>query len=212
MVDTPAQPRPVRFKLYTIPNLITSSRLVLAPLTLWAHQLGSHDGLHPGWLMACLAGLVLAEITDVMDGIVARRTGEVSNVGKLLDPLSDSVFRTFVFLGFVHSGWMPLWMMAVFFARDILVAYLRVFSGLQNIVMGARLSGKLKAIVQATAQIALVILYALHHWQVPQNLLGITLPMTEVGFWLCFAAAAVTAWSGFDYTRDVFNGVKSKLD
>ena len=192
-----------RFRLRTTPNAITASRIVLAPLTLAAHQLGSSDVISPGWLGLCLLGLVIAEITDVMDGIVARRIGEVSAVGKLLDPLSDSIFRMFVFLGFVASGWMPLWMMCVFFARDILVAYLRVFSGLQNIVLAARISGKVKAVVQATAQIALVILYLFDHWQLSDTWLGFALPMEQVGWWLCFIAAGVTVWSAYDYAEGV---------
>jgi CDP-diacylglycerol--glycerol-3-phosphate 3-phosphatidyltransferase len=193
-----------RFRLRTTPNAITVSRVVMAPLTLWAHQAGTAGGdIHPTFLLLCLLGLVAAEVTDVMDGIVARRTGEVSAIGKLLDPLSDSIFRMFVFLGFLTSGWMPLWMMAVFFARDILVAYLRVFSGLQNIVLAARISGKIKAIGQATCQIALVILFLFDHWQLSDRFLGFALPMPQIAFWLCLSAAAITVWSAYDYTVDV---------
>lgn len=193
-----------RFRLRTTPNAITASRIVMAPLTLWAHQLGSMGGeIRPMFLGLCLLGLIAAEVTDVMDGIVARRTGEVSAIGKLLDPLSDSIFRMFVFLGFLTAGWMPLWMMAIFFARDILVAYLRVFSGLQNIVLAARISGKVKAVGQATAQIAIVILFLLDYYAVSQNLFGFALPMAQLSFWLCFAAAAITVWSAYDYTVGV---------
>jgi CDP-diacylglycerol---glycerol-3-phosphate 3-phosphatidyltransferase len=193
-----------RFRLRTTPNAITASRIVMAPLTLWAHQLGSAgDEIRPIFLLLCLLGLVAAEVTDVMDGIVARRTGEVSAIGKLLDPLSDSIFRMFVFLGFLASGWMPLWMMAIFFARDILVAYLRVFSGLQNIVLAARISGKVKAVGQATCQIALVILFLFDHWQLSDQFLGFALPMPQIAFWLCFAAAGITVWSAYDYTVGV---------
>lgn len=195
---------PIRMRLRTVPNAITASRLVLAPLTLWAHQMGTDGGdIATGWLMVCLVGLVAAEVTDVMDGIVARRLGQVSDLGKLLDPLSDSIFRQMVFLGFLVSGWMPLWMMAVLFARDILVAYLRVFSGLQRIVLAARVTGKVKAIVQATAQIAGVILYAFHEWGVWESLIGVTLPTAQIVWWLCFIATAVTAWSAFDYANGV---------
>ena len=198
-----ARPRR-RFRLRTTPNAITASRVVMAPLTLWAHQAGTAGGeIRPVFLGLCLLGLVAAEVTDVMDGIVARRTGEVSAIGKLLDPLSDSIFRMFVFLGFLASGWMPLWMMAIFFARDILVAYLRVFSGLQDIVLAARLSGKVKAIGQATCQIALVILFLFDHWQLSDRFLGFALPMPHIAFWLCLAAVAITVWSAYDYTVGV---------
>ncbi len=195
---------PRRFRLRTTPNAITASRIVMAPLTLWAHQAATAGGeIRPGLLGLCLLGLVAAEVTDVMDGIVARRTGEVSAIGKLLDPLSDSIFRMFVFLGFLASGWMPLWMMAIFFARDILVAYLRVFSGLQNIVLAARISGKVKAIGQATCQIALVILFIFDHWELSDRFLGFALPMPQIAFWLCLTAVLITVWSAWDYTVGV---------
>lgn len=204
-----------RLNLKTVPNAITASRMVLAPLTLAAHQFataggrGFEDGTEVEvlWLGLCLLGLVLAEISDVADGMVARRTGSVSDLGKLLDPLSDSIFRQFVFLGFLVSGWLPLWMMAVLFSRDILVAYLRVFAGLQDVVLAARLSGKVKAVAQATAQIALVILVIGHHYGVGESLLGAPLPMDTIAFWLLGGATAVTAWSGIDYAHHVLTAI-----
>jgi CDP-diacylglycerol--glycerol-3-phosphate 3-phosphatidyltransferase len=189
-----------RFRIRTLPNAITGARIVLAPLTLAAHQLGAEGSAT--WLGVTLVGLVLAELSDATDGAVARATGQTSDVGKLLDPLSDSLFRMFVFLGFLTAGWMPLWMAAVLFARDIWVAYLRVFSGLQNIVLAARISGKNKAIAQAVAQIGAVVLY-----------LGVATgwwgdAATGVAWWLLLGATLVTAWSWVDYTVGVLGAIE----
>jgi len=206
---------PAELKVKTLPNAITASRLVLAPLTMAAHQVAVGGGdefadkttIAIGWLFVCLVGLVLAEISDGIDGAVARRTGSVSDLGKLLDPLSDSVFRQFVFLSFLAAGWLPLWMMAVLFLRDILVAYLRVFSGLYDVVLAARVSGKIKAIVQATAQIATVCLFILHYYGVGEWLFGVGLPMQQIAWWLFLIATCVTAWSGIDYAQHVLGTI-----
>ncbi len=204
-----------RLNYKTLPNAITASRLVLAPLTLAALSMATADGngyddptaLAVGWMGLTLLGLVLAEISDGVDGAVARRTGQVSDLGKLLDPLSDSVFRQFVFLGFMAVGWLPLWMMAVLFARDILVAYLRVFSGLYDVVLAARISGKVKAVAQAAAQIATVVLFIGAYYGVGEMIFGVPLPMEQITWWLLLAATGITAWSGIDYAQHVLGTI-----
>ncbi len=199
----------------TLPNAITASRLLFAPIALTGLILGAPagssldqpDSLHLGWLLLVLVTLVLAEISDGVDGAVARRTGTTSDVGKLLDPLADSIFRFFVFLGFYAVGWAPLWMVTVFFVRDLVVAYLRVFAALQQVVLGARKSGKIKAVVQATAQIATLVFVLVHGMGWPERFLGNTLPLEIMIYGLVLAAALVTAWSAVDYGRHVLGTI-----
>lgn len=204
-----------QLKFATLPNAITASRLVLAPIALTGLLLGAPEGsgfdqpesFHLGWLLVVLIALVLAEISDGVDGAVARRTGATSDVGKLLDPLADSLFRFFVFLGFYAVGWIPLWMVTVFFVRDLIVAYLRVFAALQQVVLAARKSGKIKAVVQATAQIATLVFALAHCMGWPQEFLGFTLPVELLSYVLVLLAAAVTAWSAVDYGVHVLGTV-----
>ena len=75
-----------RLNIWTIPNAITGFRLVLAPFTVWfIHSAVKSDGLDLFFLVVALIALVIGEITDLADGIIARRTGSVSDLGKLLD-------------------------------------------------------------------------------------------------------------------------------
>ena len=199
----------------TLPNAITASRLVLAPLALFGLVMASPEGvdlgtpteLSAGWLALVLVALVLAEISDGIDGAVARRTGSTSDVGKLLDPLADSIFRFFVFLGFYAAGWIPLWMVTVFFVRDLVVAYLRVFAALEQVVLAARRSGKIKAVVQATAQIASVVFAIVESMGWSERFLGFRIPVETACFGLVFVATAVTAWSAVDYGTHVLGGL-----
>ena len=195
----------IELNVWTLPNLISVIRVALAPLlvVVVTCAVGPDGAVDQMWLWVLLAGLVTGEITDIADGAIARRTGSVSELGKLLDPFSDSFFRMLVFLAFMSVGWLPLWMMAVFFTRDILVAYLRVFSGLQGVVLSARLSGKLKAIAQGTAQIGTVVALLLEGagaW----DWVGLPSGGVDMVVWiLCLIGAVVTAWSGVDYAVHV---------
>jgi len=103
-----------------------------------------------GYLMA-LAVLCLMESTDIIDGYIARKYEMTSDIGKLLDPMADTITRICMFLTFFHCGLLPLWMMFVFFVRDMAIAYMRAFLAVEGIILGARTSGKFKAMSQAFA-------------------------------------------------------------
>jgi CDP-diacylglycerol---glycerol-3-phosphate 3-phosphatidyltransferase len=204
---------PLKFK--TLPNAITALRIVAIPIVLYCIYTGAREQ-NSFWMTCGLVGLIFGEITDYADGTLARKTGEVSNVGKLIDPMSDSLFRMTVFMCFMHVGWADLWMLCCLFARDIIVAYLRVFTALQNVVLAARSSGKIKAIAQATAQIGIVLLALLHLQGWDSTYLGVdfasfdkpqTIFMSGIGWWFMVMATMVTIWSGVDYTKSVIEQV-----
>jgi len=138
--------------------------------------------------------VVIAELTDVMDGWVARRLGATSELGAALDPLSDSLYRLSVFSAFAIAGLMPAWLLLVFIWRDIGVAYARIAGAARGVAIGARLSGKAKAVVQGAAQIGTLGLFAA--WS--SGWLGAPHALATG---LAVIAAAVTAWSLVDYVQ-----------
>ena len=148
----------------------------------------------PWALWAALAVMVCAELSDMVDGMVARALGQVSDIGKLLDPMADSIYRVAVFLGFVALGWMPAWMMIVILVRDLVVANVRVVVSVRGEIMAARTSGKIKAIVQAAAQIGVVFAVAAFPgagWA------------PDAVFAVLLVATLVTGWSMVDYGAQV---------
>jgi len=124
----------------------------------------------------------------VADGFLARKFGMSSKLGAALDPLCDSLYRFTVFLGFAAAGWIPLWMVLPFVFRDIIVSYARIAAAGRGVSIGARWSGKVKAVVQGVAQIAVLVLFAL----------GIGGPWA---FWLVAVAVLVTLYSLVDYVN-----------
>lgn len=141
------------------PNLLTALRLPLAPLAIAFLVTGTVWGT----IVAAVLALVL-EITDLADGIIARRYGSVTTFGKLFDPFSDAFSRYTLFLGLYAVGVADLWMIVAIFYRDSSVSFFRSVGATRNIVIAARKSGKIKAIVQGVGtQIVFLALVAIQY-------------------------------------------------
>jgi CDP-diacylglycerol--glycerol-3-phosphate 3-phosphatidyltransferase len=105
-----------------------------------------------------LAIVAFCEITDIFDGLIARRRNKVTHLGKVLDPMADSIFRLSVLFAFTQGVVaLPLLLILVFFIRDSIVSTLRTLCALRGMALGARLSGKIKAIVQGSVAILILI-------------------------------------------------------
>jgi len=166
------------------PNIITGLRLfVFAPLVCFF--------LMHGYLVLALLSMILGEITDGLDGFFARRYGRVSDFGKLFDPMCDSFFHIIIWLSFLKLGWVPIYFVILFFGRDLVVSYIRIWlaSQKEKIILAARISGKIKAVAQATAQISIVF----SHLFLSRNILE------NIQRWLVLLAAGVTIYSLLDY-------------
>jgi CDP-diacylglycerol--glycerol-3-phosphate 3-phosphatidyltransferase len=125
------------------PNLLTTMRLPLAPLAVYALVTG-----HLGGIYTAVALALLLEVSDIADGFVARKYNIVTTFGKLYDPFSDAFSRYTLFLGFYAVGVADLWMVLAIFYRDSSVSFLRSIGATRNVVIAARTSGKVKAIIQ----------------------------------------------------------------
>lgn len=125
------------------PNTLTAARLPLAPLAVWCMTWGTPSG----YILAAVLALLL-EATDIADGWIARSYSAVSDFGKLFDPFADAVCRFSLFLGLYAIDQASLWMILAIFYRDSSVAFLRSIAATRQVVISARKSGKIKAIVQ----------------------------------------------------------------
>ena len=187
-----------------VPNLVTLSRLVLAPLFLVAF-VGTGSGRGSlGWALALA---VFFEVTDMVDGYVARRFAQTSQLGKILDPLADSISRFTVFLCFLVAGYADVWSVAIIFWRDAVVSMLRVVSAGQSVVLAARTAGKAKAVVQAVGILAILVFGVVPVFP-PGGVGGWFLWSVddaehhqEVALWIMRGVALVTAVSLVDYLR-----------
>ena len=183
----------------TLSNKLTLSRIGLSPLFLVVFFID-----HVGAKIAALVIVIISEITDLMDGIIARKKQQVTEFGKIADPLADSIARFTCFICFLGAGLVPTWMVIILFYRDIIVATLRIFAARSQVIISSRSSGKIKAIVQGIVMYVILIAFILSHYY-PE------LPLQIISFSMMFIATAVTAWSGFDYiysNREILSNLK----
>lgn len=137
----------------------------------------------------------IMEISDFVDGLVARRTGSVTDIGKIFDPFADSVARLTYFLSFMVAGIMPPWLFLLVLYRDLGVSFVRLLAMKKGVAMGAQLSGKIKAFVYAFAGGAGLLVVTVRTAGL-EGLAGPVNGIAKVLFWICGATAV---WTMIDY-------------
>jgi CDP-diacylglycerol--glycerol-3-phosphate 3-phosphatidyltransferase len=172
-------------------NLLTAARLPLAPLAVVL--LVTHTTW--GTIGAAVLALVL-EITDLLDGRIARSYGQVTSFGKLFDPFSDAFSRFTLFLGLYEIGVADLWMIVLIFYRDSSISFFRSVAAVRNVVLAARPSGKGKAIVQGVGTQVIFILLVIQ--DIAPGLFGADLPLV-LAWWTMLIMTVITVLSFVDY-------------
>ena len=134
-----------------LPNALTLSRIFLAPLFFLSLFLPIWTGSgFTAWYIVAWVLFFYIEISDIVDGHLARTMGMVSDLGKLLDPFSDVISRLTYFVAFTAIlNIMPIWMFLVLLYRELGVTFLRTILFNRGIAMAARKGGKFKAILYA---------------------------------------------------------------
>lgn len=144
--------------------------------------------------ITALVIFIVASITDKIDGIWARKTKQVTDLGAFLDPLADKMLVNLAFLVLVYLGIVPLWLFAVILIRDFAVDGMRMMAARKNVTIAASFYGKLKTTVQMTALIILLL-----NSIVNIEFIGI------LGNIALYLALVLTVFSGFDY---LYHGYK----
>lgn len=171
--------------LINIPNLLSVGRILSVPLFIILM-------LDPTPLRALAAGIVfsLASVSDWLDGFLARRWGQVTKLGKLLDPVADKILVTSALIMLVDIDGInvPAWMAIVIISREIAVTGLRAMASSEGMVIPAETIGKYKTAAQITAVLCLVYDYHLGTgW------------ITDIGQAALWIAMILTVYSGVQY-------------
>lgn len=179
-----------------IANYFTFSRILIAPIFLLIYiehqELGISDVLLPYILLAIL---FISELSDAADGYLARKYNQVTDLGKVLDPMADSIARISVFLTFtLEPVKLPMILVFIFLYRDSVVSTLRTMCALKGFALAARTSGKIKAVIQACSAFIVLLM------MIPHSLGQMsTATLHSAGTLVVSIAAAYTIYSGIDY-------------
>lgn len=135
-----------------IAHVLTLSRLAIIPLILLLYLHFDWLGISPKSVGPTLLGLLsLSELSDIGDGYLARKLNQVTDFGKLLDPLADSISRLAMFFMLTQGVIsIPLEWPLLLLSRELIVAGVRTTCAMKGLVLAARLSGKIKAVAQGT--------------------------------------------------------------
>ncbi len=177
-----------------LPNKLTLVRIIAAPLFVAC--------FYTGWPAAnyIAAGIfILAFITDIFDGAIARKHNIVTNFGKMADPIADKLLVVAALLMLVDRAMLHPVIAIVIIARELIISGLRTMTAAKGNVMAANILGKLKTISQVIA-ISLLLL-----GNPVFGLLGV--PMDAIFVWI---ALVMTVWSGVDYLRHNFGALDLK--
>lgn len=160
-----------------LPTWITCSRLLGIPFILWTLHQPTPESR---WI--CLAIFLVVAATDWLDGYLARKLNQVTDLGKFLDPLVDKLLVLAPLLALIEMGELPAWGVFLLLARELAIAGWRVS---KTQISGANQLGKIKTVLQIFA-IALLIAPLSPAWDLP----------SLVAFWI---AVAITLISGLIY-------------
>lgn len=169
--------------MLSLPNLLTLARLALAPFIFWAITGGRHR--------LALTLFAVAAFTDTLDGVIARRFGQITPAGAYLDPIADKVLLSGVYISLAAAGSVPWSLVLIILGRDLL---LLASSGIALLFTAHRqfrptVWGKASTFVQIACAIA---------WMA-QNAVNSS-ALHVIAQALVWPTAALTIWSGLHYS------------
>lgn len=182
-------------KLLNLPNSITLSRIACIPLFVWVL---SSSVVAPGMQELLATGIfVLASITDGLDGYLARKHGQISSVGMLLDPMADKLLIAagLILLVRLTPNLMPPWIVVVVLGREFLITGLRTVAVSEGLAIQARDLGKLKMVVQIVAVVSTVLAHRWYEWNWWGFIVGVEFT-ARLAIWFM---VVVTLLSAVDY-------------
>ncbi|WP_263385018.1 CDP-diacylglycerol--glycerol-3-phosphate 3-phosphatidyltransferase [Granulicella arctica] len=197
-----------------LPNSITLSRIASIPLLVWV--LSSAFPWHGGHGLTGLAGgqqelvasvlFIAASITDGLDGYLARRRGQITTMGILLDPLADKllVSTAFIILVAYTPQIVPPWVATVVIGREFLVSGLRSIASAEGFTIEASEIGKLKTVIQIVSVVAAILAHRWLYWNWFGFIVGVHLIAVTAIYWMI----VVSIISAVDY----FVGFWKKID
>lgn len=140
-------------KTMNLPNKLTILRVILIPFFVAFLM----DAFHiPGTKWIALAIFIIASLTDMLDGKIARKYNLVTNFGKFMDPLADKLLVCSALIAFVDMDMVPTWIVMIIIAREFIISGFRLVASDNGIVIAAGIWGKLKTVCQMIMIIVLI--------------------------------------------------------
>ena len=184
-----------------IAMFLTGSRLITGALFAYffinaVSQTG--EIINIAFLNAALICVILLELSDAFDGVAARARNQVTDLGKIFDPICDAISRQTIFLSFLLVSAIPIWAFLAFLYRDSLIYLLRIMAAKDGSVLAASGSGKFKAITQAVATFLILGLFYLKYFEVE---FPYTITSFPLSYYIIAVPTILSVLSGIEYYK-----------
>jgi CDP-diacylglycerol--glycerol-3-phosphate 3-phosphatidyltransferase len=195
----------------TLATKLTFLRVILAPVFFIVYffpsvyaRFAGQGAYSPAWTVPALWFIfIFSEITDMLDGMAARKRGEVSDFGKLFDPFADTLMQITCFLCFVIDGIFPAALFLLVLYREFSILFIRNLMLKKGVAMGARLGGKIKTVTYIIAGGAALLTVSIQRLAVFEPLY----PWFKIGAVIIFLISVILSLvSFFDYLSVYRNG------
>lgn len=178
-------------------NKLTLFRVIIVPFFVFFMSFG---GIKHRYLYALIL-FIIASLTDMLDGKIARKYNMITSFGKFLDPLADKILVAAALVCFVELTWTSAWVVCIILAREFVVSGVRLVAAGSDkkVVIPAGWLGKIKTAVTMVAICVILFLHILEGFGVTD---GQTFPIQLVSDALMYVSAALTLASGVKYLYD----------
>lgn len=189
-----------------LPNSITMSRILSIPIFLWVLSSRLFIGVHGEREIAASLLFILASITDGIDGYIARRRGQITTMGMLLDPLADKLMVAAAFIALVQYNprIVPAWIAVLVIGREFLVSGLRSIAASEGFTIEASDLGKFKTVIQIVSVVAVLLDHRWQEWDFGFVVVPVEL-IARMSIWFMVAVSILSA-------TDYFVGFWKKID
>jgi len=190
-----------------LPNSITLIRILSIPVLIWVLSSSRFSSVNGEKELLATALFIAASITDGIDGYLARKRGQITTMGMLLDPLADKLLIAAAFVTLVQFNprLVPAWIAVVIIGREFLVSGLRSIAASEGFTIEASDLGKFKMVVQIFAVVAVILDHRWQEW-----------PLYKTYFfpvhWIAFAAIWFMVVLSLVSAGDYFLAFWSKID
>lgn len=191
-------------QLRSLPNIITSLRIILIPMIMWVMAFDT-----PKSAVAAATLFGLASATDAVDGYLARRFNQVSMLGKFLDPLADKLIVMGSLIMLIELNRVSTWLVFIILAREFIITTLRILAMGEGLVIQARELGKQKTALQMLGIGCLMI-----HYSYPLfDFLGAEdVSFHRLGTAILLFSVVFSVLSAGDYFVGFFRALKQKAE
>ena len=137
-----------------LPNKLTVLRVIMIPFFVFFLLL--EGGANSTWRYVAAAIFIVASLTDLLDGKIARKYNLVTNFGKFMDPLADKLLVCSALICLIQLGQLPAWMVIIIISREFIISGFRLVASDSGIVIAASYWGKFKTVFQMAMIIVLI--------------------------------------------------------